>query len=44
MKLKDIEVDFSFTDGDCIERLENASKKVIEKTKLSDKKEIKAYI
>ena len=22
MKLKDIEVDFSFTDGDCIERLE----------------------
>lgn len=40
MKLKDIEVDFSFTDGDCIERLENASKKVIEKTKLSDKKEM----
>lgn len=40
MKLKDIEVDFSFTDADCIERLENASKKVIEKTKLSDKKEM----
>lgn len=40
MKLKDIEVDFSFTDADCIERLENASKKVKEKSELKDKKEI----
>ena len=30
MKLKDIEVDFSFTDADCLERLEKASKKVKE--------------
>ena len=40
MKLKDIEVEFSFTDADCIERLENAAKKVKEKSELKDKKEI----
>lgn len=40
MKLKDIEVDFSFTDADCIERLENAAKKVKEKSELKDKEEI----
>ena len=39
MKLKDIEVDFSFTDADCIERLENAAKKVKEKSELKDKEE-----
>lgn len=40
MKLKDIEVDFSFTDADCIERLENAAKKVMEQSKIDDKKEM----
>ena len=40
MKIKDIEVDFSFTDADCIERLENAAKKVKEKTEASKKEEI----
>lgn len=40
MKLKDIEVDFSFTDADCIERLENAAKKVKEKSELKEKEEI----
>lgn len=40
MKLKDIEVDFSFTDADCIERLENAAKKVKEKSELKSKKEM----
>ena len=40
MKLNDIEVEFSFTDADCIERLENAAKKVKEKSELKDKKEI----
>lgn len=39
MKLKDIEVDFSFTDADCIERLENAAKKVKEKSELKNKEE-----
>lgn len=39
MKLKGIEVDFSFTDADCIERLENAAKKVKEKSELKDKEE-----
>ena len=39
MKLKDIEVDFSFTDADCMERLENAAKKVKEKSELKDKEE-----
>ena len=32
MKLKDIEVDFSFTDADDLERFENEAKKVKEKT------------
>ncbi len=40
MKLKDIEVDFSFTDADCIERLENAAKKVMEQSKIDNKKEM----
>ena len=39
MKLKGIEVDFSFTDADCIERLENAAKKVKEKSELKNKEE-----
>ena len=40
MKLKDIEVDFSFTDADCLERLENASKKVKEKAEAKQKEEM----
>lgn len=40
MKLKDIEVDFSFTDADCLERLENASKKVKEKAEVKQKEEL----
>lgn len=40
MKLKDIEVDFSFTDADCLERLENASKKVKEKAEAGEKEEL----
>ena len=40
MKLKDIEVDFSFTDADDLERLENASKKVKEKAESGKKKEL----
>lgn len=40
MKLKDIEVDFSFTDADCLERLENASKKVKEKAEAKQKEEL----
>lgn len=40
MKLKDIEVDFSFTDADDLERLENAAKKVKEKSEASKKEEI----
>ena len=39
MKLRNIEVNFSFTDADCIERLENAAKKVKEKSELKDKEE-----
>lgn len=39
MKLKNIEVEFSFTDADCVERLENASKKVKEKSELKGKEE-----
>lgn len=40
MKLKDIEVDFSFTDADCLERLEKASKKVQEEAKEYKKEEM----
>lgn len=40
MKLKDIEVDFSFTDADCIERLEKAAKKVKEKSEEFSKEEM----
>ena len=40
MKLKDIEVDFSFTDADCLERLEKASKKVQEEAKEHKKEEM----
>lgn len=40
MKLKDIEVDFSFTDADCIERLENATKKIKEKADIGEKEEL----
>ena len=40
MKLKDIEVDFSFTDADCLERLENATKKVKEKAEEKQKEEL----
>lgn len=40
MKLKDIEVEFSFTDADCIERLEKASKKVKEETEKYQKQEM----
>ena len=40
MKLKDIEVEFSFTDADCIERLEKASKRVKEETEKYKKEEM----
>ena len=40
MKLKDIEVDFSFTDADCLERLEKASKKITEESKKHKKEEM----
>ena len=40
MKLKDLEVDFSFTDADCLERLEKASKKVQEEAKEHKKEEM----
>ena len=40
MKLKDIEVDFKFTDADCIERLENAIKNVQEKAKLKERENL----
>lgn len=40
MKLKDIEVNFSFTDADCIERLENATKKVKEEAEKYNKEEL----
>ena len=39
MKLKDIEVDFSFTDADDVERFENAAKKVYEEAEKNKKKE-----
>lgn len=40
MKLKDIEVDFSFTDADDLKRLENAAKKVKEKAEAGEKEEL----
>lgn len=40
MKIKDIEVNFSFTDADDVERFENEAKKVKEKTEAREKKEI----
>lgn len=40
MKLKDIEVEFSFTDADDLERLENATKRVKEKAETEEKKEL----
>ena len=40
MKIKDIEVDFSFTDADDIERFENEAKKVEERAKNYEKKEM----
>ena len=40
MKLKDIEVDFSFTDADDLERFENEAKKVKEKAENYKKEEM----
>lgn len=40
MKIKDVEVNFSFTDADDVERFENEAKKVKEKTEAREKKEI----
>ena len=40
MRIKDIEVNFSFTDADDIERFENEARKVEEKAKNYEKKEI----
>lgn len=40
MKLKDIEVEFSFTDADDLERFENEAKKVKEKSESYNKKEM----
>lgn len=40
MRIKDIEVKFSFTDADDIERFENEAKKVEEKAKNYEKKEM----
>ena len=42
MKLKDIEVDFSFTDADDVARFENAAKKVYEEAEKNKKKETSA--
>lgn len=42
MKLKDIEVNFSFTDADDVERFENAAKKVYEEAEKNKKKEMNA--
>lgn len=42
MKLKDIEVDFSFTDADDVARFENAAKKVYEESEKNKKKETSA--
>lgn len=40
MKIKDIEVNFSFTDADDVERFENEGKKVKEKAEARKKKEM----
>ena len=40
MKLKNIEVNFSFTDADDLERLENATKKVKEKSESYEKEDL----
>lgn len=40
MRIRDVEVDFSFTDADDIERFENEAKKVEEKAKNYEKKEM----
>lgn len=40
MKLKDIEVEFSFTDADCLEKLEKAAKNVKDKAAAEEKKEL----
>lgn len=40
MKLKNIEVDFSFTDADCMERLENATKNIKEKANAKEKENL----
>lgn len=40
MRIKDIEVNFSFTDADDIEKFENEARKVEEKAKNYEKKEI----
>lgn len=40
MKLKDIEVNFSFSDADDLERLENSARKVKEKASEYEKKEL----
>ena len=40
MRVKDIEVNFSFTDADDIERFENEARKVEERAKNYEKKEI----
>ena len=42
MKLKEIEVDFSFTDADDVARFENAAKKVYEEAEKNKKKETSA--
>lgn len=39
MKIKDVEVNFSFTDADDVERFENEAKKVKQKTETRKKKE-----
>ena len=41
MKIKDIEVNFSFTDADDVERFENEAKKVKETAEAREKKEIR---
>lgn len=40
MRIKDIEINFSFTDADDIERFENEARKVEEKAKNYEKKEM----
>lgn len=40
MRLKDIEVEFSFTDADDLEKLENAAKKVKERAEAGEKEEL----